>query len=99
MRVAARIEIRTAVSALSVNTLSTRNHETKCFTRSCLINSVFRNMSQVTIRYNQRSGRIYDPTDTPCLILGLGRNINKLTFDDVKHKIGRKVTEEVSLFT
>ena len=36
-----------------------------------------------------------DPANVPCLIVGLGRNINKLGFEDVKHKLKDKVSEEV----
>ena len=52
-------------------------------------------MSRVNIKYGLKSEKRHDPENIPCLILGLGRNINKLTFEDVKHKLEPRVSEEV----
>ena len=52
-------------------------------------------MSRVNIRFRLKSKAFDDPENVPCLILGLGRNINKLGFEDVKHKLMNKVSEEV----
>lgn len=52
-------------------------------------------MSRVNIKYGLKSEKRDDPENIPCLVVGLGRNINKLTFDDVKHKLEPRVTEKV----
>ena len=53
-------------------------------------------MSRVNIRYGIKSEKRDDPENIPCLVVGLGRNINKLTFDDVRHKLEPRVTEQVN---
>ena len=53
-------------------------------------------MSRVNINFKLKGHQIDDPANVPCLIVGLGRNINKLGFEDVKHKLKDKVSEEVS---
>ena len=57
-----------------------------------------RKMSRVNINFKLKGRQVDDPATIPCLIVGLGRNINKLGFEDVKHKLKDKVSEEV-LFT
>ena len=54
-----------------------------------------RNMSRVNINFKLKGRQVDDPATIPCLIVGLGRNINKLGFEDVKHKLKDKVSEEV----
>jgi len=51
-------------------------------------------MSRVNINFKLKGHQIDDPANVPCLIVGLGRNINKLGFEDVKHKLKDKVSEE-----
>ena len=41
-------------------------------------------MSRVNINFKLKGHQIDDPGNVPCLIVGLGRNINKLGFEDVK---------------
>jgi len=53
-----------------------------------------RNMSRVNINFKLKGRQLDDPATIPCLIIGLGRNINKLGFEDVKHKLKDKVSEE-----
>ena len=54
-----------------------------------------RKMSRVNLNFKLKGRQIDDPANVPCLIVGLGRNINKLGFEDVKHKLKDKVSEEV----
>ena len=56
-----------------------------------------RKMSKVNINFKLKGRQVDDPSTIPCLIVGLGRNINKLGFEDVKHKLKDKVSEEVLL--
>ena len=62
-----------------------------------MFKSFVRKMSRVNINFKLKGRQIDDPATTPCLIVGLGRNINKLAFEDVKHKLKDKVSEEVLL--
>ena len=62
-----------------------------------MFKTFIRKMSRVNINFKLKGRQIDDPATTPCLIVGLGRNINKLGFEDVKHKLKDKVSEEVLL--
>ena len=57
-----------------------------------------RKMSRVNINYGLKGPKSEDPANVPCLIIGLGKNINQLTFDNVKHKLLPRVSEEVLRF-
>jgi hypothetical protein len=63
-----------------------------------MFRSFVRKMSRVNIKYGLKSEKRDDPENIPCLVVGLGRNINKLTFDDVKHKLEPRVTEKVKFY-
>ena len=52
-------------------------------------------MSTVNITYKLKDARAEDPAKVPCLIVGLGKNINGLKFEKVKHKLLPRVSEEV----
>ena len=58
--------------------------------------SMVRKMSKVNVSYGIKSARNDDPAKVPCLIIGLGENINQLRFDDIKHKLEPRVDQEVS---
>ena len=60
-----------------------------------MLRTFIRKMSRVNVRYGLKRETAEGSENIPCLIVGLGKNINKLTFDDVKHKVYPRVTEEV----
>ena len=52
-------------------------------------------MSSHQIRYLAK-GPETDPKDEPVVVIGLAKNLAKLSYSDVKHKLGQSVSKEVT---